>query len=115
MSITPNRSSANLSLPDPTPNHSTVQSKSLYLAIIVVGLTFGLGLPAEFMLVELIVNDPSELAFERGGWVAIVILVIPLLVGLCVCLSEFRGEAAQREKWARIRRNYNKKSDDPER
>jgi len=49
-------------------------SKSLYAAIITVGFTFGLGLPAEFMLLELVVNDPTELRFERGGWVAIAIL-----------------------------------------
>lgn len=81
------------------------RSWSLYLAIVGVGLSAGLMLPAEFMLIEIVLNDSSELAWDRGGWVAIIALIIPLGAGLIACYSEMRVEAEQREKWRRIRRN----------
>ena len=81
-------------------------SWGLLLAVLLCGLSFGLGLPAEFMLVELVVNDPSELALDRGGWVAVVILAIPISIGFVVCAGELREEKISRVKWARLRKKY---------
>ncbi|GMI59096.1 hypothetical protein ScalyP_jg10885 [Parmales sp. scaly parma] len=81
------------------------KSISLVFAICLVGFTFGLALPAEFMLVEIIINDPTELEYHRGGWVCIVVLIIPFLIGVFTCLGEFRTEARERERWARIKKN----------
>ena len=45
------------------------RSWSLTIAIAIVGMAFGLCLPAEFILIEICLGDPSALAWERGGWV----------------------------------------------
>jgi len=56
------------------------------------------------MLIEICINDPSELSWERGGWVLILGLLLPLSIGIVVCISDMRSGMEEREKWLRIRR-----------
>lgn len=98
-----------LVLTEPTSKWQDDRSYSLYVAIAVVGLSFGLMLPAEFMLIEICINDRSELQWERGGWVCVAALGIPLLVGVIACVADIRNENEEREKWLRIRRNRMRK------
>ena len=70
-----------LILTEPTTKWQDDRSYSLYVAIAVVGMSFGLMLPAEFMLIEICINDRSELQWERGGWVCVAALILPMLVG----------------------------------
>ena len=94
-----------LILPEPTTKWRDDRSGSLYVAIALVGLSSGLLLPAEFMLIEIIISNPAELEWDRGGWIAIVALAFPVLVGLVACIGDLRHEAEEREKWLRVRRS----------
>ena len=91
-------------LPEPATKWQDDNSWSLTIAIAIVGLSFGLCLPAEFMLIEICINDPSELSWECGGWVLILGLLLPLSIGIVVCISDMRSGMEEREKWLRIRR-----------
>ena len=93
-----------LIIPEPATKWRDDRSISLYIAIALVGLASGLLLPAELMLIEIIITEPSELQWERGGWVAIAALVLPVLVGIVTSFADFRQEAEEREKWMRMRR-----------
>mmetsp|Transcript_12797 Transcript_12797/g.23408 ORF Transcript_12797/g.23408 Transcript_12797/m.23408 type:complete len:227 (+) Transcript_12797:46-726(+) len=101
-----------LILTEPTTKWQDDRSYSLYVAIVVVGMSFGLMLPAEFMLIEICINDRSELQWERGGWVCVAALILPMLVGVVACIADIRNENEEREKWLRIRRNRMRKRGD---
>ncbi len=101
-----------LFIPEPPTSWHSDDSWSLYLATSIVGGSIGLALPAEFILIELCMNDPEELSWERGGWVCLVALAIPVAVGLLACVAEIRGEEAEREKWNRIRMSRMNKGSD---
>jgi len=57
------------------------------------------------MLVEICLNDPAELGWERGGWICILYGLVPLIGGIVACVGDLREESAKRERYTRLRRN----------
>jgi hypothetical protein len=80
-------------------------SWSLLLAVSVIGLAAGLSLPAEIMLVEIVLNDPTQLHFENGGWVCAVYALLPLGIGIVATIGDLREESIKRGRYAAIRRH----------
>ena len=101
-------------LPEPPTKWQEDRSWSLTIAIAIVGMAFGLCLPAEFILIEICIIDPSEMSWDRGGWVLVLGLLLPLGIGVVVCISDIRSGMEEREKWLRIRRGRRRRRGETE-
>jgi hypothetical protein len=66
------------------------------------------------MLIEVCMNDPTELQWERGGWICVVFLAVPLLVGVFAVIGDFRQDAQRRQRYYNIRRRARENRDQRE-
>ena len=60
-------------------------------------------------------SDPSELAFDRGGWISVAYLAVPVLLGTAVCVGEVREERSRRERNGGLRRGAERRRRERER